>query len=293
LTEDISGFVLLNKPSGITSFQAVNTIRKRLGIKKAGHTGTLDKFARGLLIILLGKYTRLAPFFTKLDKRYRAVIVFGQETDTLDPEGKIVKTGRIPGYETIMNLTIKFTGVMEQVPPVYSAVHINGVRAYKAALKGENPILSSRKVRISEISLITYKDAELKIDITCSKGTYIRSLARDMGAEASSCAYVRALKRIGIGDFKIEDAVTLEEFTENSIIVQPVRFLTKLSGIGLVNIEDEIRIKKILNGVVPDKSFFNKKDLQSSILALIGKQGEILAMVKNLGDHYRYISVFN
>ncbi|NOY10407.1 MAG: tRNA pseudouridine(55) synthase TruB [Spirochaetes bacterium] len=293
MTEDISGFVLLNKPSGITSFQAVNTIRKRLGIKKAGHTGTLDKFARGLLIILLGKYTRLAPFFTKLDKRYRAVIVFGQETDTLDPEGKIVKTGRIPGYETIMNLTIKFTGVMEQVPPVYSAVHINGVRAYKAALKGENPILSSRKVRISEISLITYKDAELKIDITCSKGTYIRSLARDMGAEASSCAYVRALKRIGIGDFKIEDAVTLEEFTENSIIVQPVRFLTKLSGIGLVNIEDEIRIKKILNGVVPDKSFFNKKDLQSSILALIGKQGEILAMVKNLGDHYRYISVFN
>ena len=199
----------------------------------------------------------------------------------------------MPDYETVMNLTKKFTGVMEQVPPLYSAVHINGTRAYKAALKGENPELSSRNVRISEIKPITYNDAELKIDITCSKGTYIRSLARDMGAEASSCAYVKTLHRLSIGNFKIEDAVALEEFTENSIIVQPVRFLAKLPGIGLVNIEDESRIKKILNGVVPDNSFFNKKDMTGGILALIGKQGEILAVVKNLGDCYRYISVFN
>ena len=123
MTEIGSGIVFLNKESGITSFKAVDSIRKILNIKKAGHTGTLDKFANGLLIVLLGKYTRLADLFSGLNKEYLAIFQFGEETDTLDPEGEVIKRKPLPSYESLLKAVEKYTGVIDQVPPNYSAVH--------------------------------------------------------------------------------------------------------------------------------------------------------------------------
>ncbi len=198
--------VLINKGPSVTSFSCLNYVKKTVN-RKTGHCGTLDKFATGLMIALCGKYTKLNSRFMGLDKTYIATIMFGKETDTLDPEGQIIDSKPVPSIETINDSVKKLKGKILQIPPVYSALHVNGKRSYQLVREGINVELKSREVEIFDYEIISYEEPLLKILLHVSKGTYIRSYAHDLGQLCSSCAYVTELKRIQIGPFKLEQAI--------------------------------------------------------------------------------------
>lgn len=211
--------LLINKPPGITSHDVVDEVRKATGIKKVGHAGTLDPFAEGLLIILVGREeTRLQSKFLNLDKEYEATLILGAETDTFDSEGKIQDTNKlqIPKKKTVEAALKKFIGEQEQMPPAFSAKKVKGKKAYELARKGETVELEPKKVTIHNLELLDYDYPELKIRTRVSSGTYIRALARDIGRALGTGAHVKELKRTQIGEHKLKDAQTLKELREES-----------------------------------------------------------------------------
>ena len=208
---DISGIVLLAKQAGLTSFSSLSSVKRALGTTKVGHTGTLDSFADGLLVVLVGKLTHLVPHITNFDKTYIALIEFGSETDTLEPTGQVVKTGKIPAKEEVESVLPKFLGEIDQIPPAYSALHVDGKRASDLMREGKSVELKPRKITISSIILLDFTDKFARIEVSCSKGTYIRSLARDIALACGTVAHLKELKRTRVGPFKLEDAVFGEE----------------------------------------------------------------------------------
>ncbi len=212
------GIILLAKQSGITSFSSLWQIKNALGTKKIGHTGTLDTFAEGLLVVLAGRLTRLCSYITDCGKEYEALILFGAETDTLDPDGTVVTEGPLPTLNSIRNSLSAFRGDIQQRPPLYSAVHVSGQRASDRMRKGEEVELPLRPVTIHNIEMISAFTADrvpalpdspvtgATLRVSCSKGTYIRSLARDIARSCGSCAHLGALRRTRIGPFGLADA---------------------------------------------------------------------------------------
>ncbi len=217
----VSGIMLYAKTPGPTSFGSLWSIKKALSTDKVGHTGTLDSFAEGLLVVLTGSLTHLVPHITGFSKTYQAVICFGKTTDTLDPSGKILKTGPIPEREDIEKTLESFKGPVLQVPPVYSALHVEGKRASDLARDGKEVKLESRQIVIYDIKLLDFSAPYALIEVNCSKGTYIRALARDIAVSLGTEAYLSALRRTRVGPFKLEDAACYNElkpFTiENAI----------------------------------------------------------------------------
>jgi len=204
----ISGLILFNKPPGITSFDALRDIKRSLGTGKVGHTGTLDKFASGLLIVLVGKALKLSKYFTACDKKYEGRIHFGIETDTLDPEGNIIAEANVPAREEVEKAFLLFTGKIMQEPPAYSAIHINGKRASELARSGNAPEMKKRPVTIHSIELLSWELPFADIKVHCSSGTYIRSLARDIALAAGSRGHLCKLERTHVGDFELSFAET-------------------------------------------------------------------------------------
>jgi len=214
--------VLVNKPEGISSFGVVAKVRGWLRAKndgqkvKVGHTGTLDPFATGLLILLSGKNTKIADTFLKKDKQYITVLLLGATSSTGDKTGELSKTNittsEIPSDKIVQNVLKKFIGEITQTPPIHSAIKINGQRAYKLARRGETPKMPVRKITIYSMEIIKYSWPELKIKVDCSSGTYIRSLAQDIGKELKTGAYCEALQRSKVGEFSIVDAKPLSYF---------------------------------------------------------------------------------
>ena len=204
--------ILINKPKGISSAQAVTRVKKALGIKKAGHAGTLDKEAQGLLIIGLGKGTKKLPFYQKLPKGYHVKIKLGVKTDTDDLSGKVVREKPIKGItlDKIEKALKDFLGKQEQLPPVYSAVKLKGQPAYKLARKGETVELQPKTVELMKAKIIEFKPPYLTLDLTTSKGFYVRSLARDLGEKLGCGGTVAELVRTAIGPYKLERARLIE-----------------------------------------------------------------------------------
>ncbi len=202
------GILLIDKEEGITSFDAVRMIKKILKCKKTGHAGTLDPFASGLLIILLGQGTKLSSHIMGGKKKYRAEIRLGIGTDTLDPTGLIIKEAPVPdmGLETVASVIAGFTGVIEQVPPAFSALKVNGERAYNLARKGIEVELKKREVTVYSIDIVDIRLPLVMLDVTCSSGTYIRSLAADIGKELGTVAHLKNLRRLSSGLFNVGDA---------------------------------------------------------------------------------------
>lgn len=211
----VFGLAAIRKPAGLTSFKALAPLKRKTGITKIGHTGTLDLFASGLLVVLIGGYSHLAPWFTSLDKRYRARILFGEETDTLDPEGKVIATALAPTLADLEAALPSFRGAIVQRPPSFSAIHVAGKRAYERVLAGETLEMAERPVTIRELTLEGYDGNEAEISVVCSSGTYIRSLARDIALAIGSRARLAALERSSVGPFKLENAVFAEDFDSN------------------------------------------------------------------------------
>lgn len=219
--------ILIDKPAGWTSFDVVAKIRGKIranyrekGVKptkrqlRVGHAGTLDPFATGLLIVLLGDATKRAGGFLKLDKVYEATIRLGQTSTTGDPEGEVEEVSkRIPDHEEIEAVLKNFVGESTQTPPKFSAIKVNGQRAYKLAHAGKDVTVPTRQVTIYSIELLDYTYPDLKIRTHVGSGTYIRSLAEDIGADLGTGAYCSALRRLKISDWSVEEATTIDELT--------------------------------------------------------------------------------
>lgn len=207
--------LLIDKPAGITSFGVVARVRRQLSQQaghkvKVGHTGTLDPFATGLMIIVTGKECRNAGNYSKLDKVYEATVRLGQTSSTGDPEGELTDTSdRQPSPEEIETVLKTFTGEITQRPPIYSAIKINGQRAYNLARKGEEVEMPERIVTVFSLDLIDYTYPELKLRAHVSSGTYIRTLAEDIGAALGTGAYCSELRRTKVADYEVADATPI------------------------------------------------------------------------------------
>ena len=215
LAKRVSGVLIIDKPIGMTSHDVVQHVRRGTRIKRAGHTGTLDPRASGVLVVLVGPAVRLSEFVSASDKHYQAVIKFGMTTDTYDLEGEV--TSRKPvdiSFEELEEALSGFVGEVEQTPPVYSALKINGKPAYEYAREGKEIEMESRTVTVHSLELLDWDPPEAVIDIQCSSGTYVRSLASDLGEKLGSGATLTGLRRTKSGKFGLRDAVSLRRLEE-------------------------------------------------------------------------------
>lgn len=207
----MEGLLLVDKPAGMTSHDVVQHVRRIYGERSIGHLGTLDPFATGLLVLLLGRATRLANFLDIEPKVYDATIAFGVETDTDDSTGLGIRTAAPPSENEVRRALPVLTGTISQIPPAYSAKSVDGTRAYDAARRGEPLDLPAVDVTVHNWEIGDLGAESLKATITCSGGTYIRALARDLGRLSSSAAHLAALRRTRVGSFDVSDAKTLEQ----------------------------------------------------------------------------------
>jgi len=207
----MNGIIILNKPKGMTSFSAVNTIHK-LTKMKAGHAGTLDPMAEGVLLVLLGRATKQAKQFESSDKEYLAEMTFGIETDSLDSTGKIRSQKAVNVTEDNLREVMKeFAGEIDQIPPMYSALHHKGKRLYELARKGIEVERDPRKITIHKLELKSFANNKAIFLVSCSKGTYVRSICADIGTKLGCGAHMSALTRTRSGEYSIDKALTLQE----------------------------------------------------------------------------------
>ncbi len=212
----VSGVLVVDKPIGLTSHDVVQIIRRGTGIRRAGHTGTLDPRASGVLVVLIGPAVRLSEYVSASDKRYQATILLGSSTNTYDAEGSVTSSAPLENIteEGFNEILQTFIGEIEQVPPPYSAIKVKGRRAYDMARKGEKVELEPRKIQVYSLELLEWDPPEVVIDVYCSSGTYVRSLANDLGEELGCGAHLIGLRRTKSGRFTLKDAIPLRRLRE-------------------------------------------------------------------------------
>ncbi|MEI0611511.1 tRNA pseudouridine(55) synthase TruB [Brachyspira pilosicoli] len=281
----MKGFLIVNKPKGITSFDVIRKLKPILKEKKIGHVGTLDPFASGVLIIALGRYTKLFFLFDDLYKEYIAEGVFGESRDTDDVEGKILeksKNQNILSFNELETLIKNnFLGSILQKPPIYSAKKIDGKRAYDLARENKEFQLKSVNVFINNIELLEYNYPYFKIKTSVSKGTYIRAIVRDIGEITNNLAYTKDLIRTSIGDYSIDNSINLENINAHNII----SFFDMFKNFDKLLIEDEIDIKQILSG---NTKLIENINIKNKYLALVDRDNNLLAIINNINNSNRY-----
>lgn len=213
----MDGIILINKPSGMTSHDVVNHARRALHTKKVGHCGTLDPDATGVLVLCINKATKALQFLTAKSKEYVATLSLGKSTDTYDASGEVVEEKPFAGYTDLPKVLASFEGDSMQMPPIYSAIKVNGRKLYEYARAGEEVKLEARHVHIDSIELLDAHDNEITIKVACSKGTYIRSLCVDIARTLGYPGHMNSLIRTRSGDFKIEDCYSLEQLDAGDV----------------------------------------------------------------------------
>ncbi len=268
------GFICIDKPLGITSHDVVAIVRRISRIKRIGHAGTLDPGASGVLVLAIGPTTRLIEYVQdETRKTYVATITLGIATDSDDADGSVLSQMPVVAHPeaTISTVLRSFVGAIMQIPPKVSAIHVDGKRMYDLARQGIAPDLPARPVHIYAITLLSFTADSLQVQVTCGKGTYIRSLARDIGAALGTVAHLSALRRTAVGSFSVETSVTIEQLQENGV----TQWL-KPNAVALadwpVHQATEIEIALIHNGMPIDCSF-----VDSQRVAIIDSTGELLA----------------
>jgi tRNA pseudouridine55 synthase len=223
----VSGVLVIDKPVGLTSHDVVQIVRRGTGIRRAGHTGTLDPRASGVLVILIGPAVRLSEFVSASDKRYQATINMGSKTDTYDSEGEVSETVPIGDIteDKFNDILSQFVGEIEQVPPPYSAVKVQGRKAYDMARKGEKVDLEPRMINVYNLDVLEWAPPEVVVDVYCSSGTYVRSLANDLGEALGVGAHLIGLRRTKSGRFTLRDAVPMRRLRESFEAGDWYRFL--------------------------------------------------------------------
>lgn len=216
----MNGIIIINKHKGCTSHDIVYKVKKMFN-EKVGHTGTLDPMATGVLPLLIGKGTQCSKYLINHDKIYNVTLQLGEKTDTADSEGKVIETKEVKEKtlkkENIEKILEKFKGKQEQIPPIYSAIKVNGKKLYEYARKGQEVEIKPRKIEIYNIELLNIKEKQKQIEfkVSCSKGTYIRSLCEDIAQRLETVGYMLELKRIQVGNFNIKEAITIEQLENN------------------------------------------------------------------------------
>ncbi len=281
---DYCGLVIFDKPAGCSSHKMVGLARRLFGMKKIGHTGTLDPAATGVLPLLLGKATRAAELLTAENKRYTAEILLGTVTDSLDMDGNILQQNEVNVTEADVRRTVQsFVGELEQLPPMYSAISIGGQRLYELARKGIEVEREKRKITIYSIDILDIKLPAVTVDVRCSKGTYIRTLGADIGAALGCGACLSALRRTESGALKIEDAFTpasLEALAAENRLSEAVIPIDRLFAAYPEIRLDEKKSALVKNGVpiyfssFPEGEMFRVYDSGGSFTAL-SQRGEI------------------
>lgn len=242
----ISGSLLIDKEKGLTSRQEVNNISHLLKEKKAGHIGTLDPFADGLLIVLLGKATKISPFLEGMDKTYMATLKLGSKTDSGDLTGNIIENKDIPSLnkEDLENVFESFLGKQTQIPPMYSALKVNGKALYKYAREGKEIERKKREITIYELKLLSYENNEITFISKVSKGTYIRTLGEDIAEKLGTVGHLTKLTRLSIGPYSLEQAKKTKDVSESDLIPT----LKMLSFMKSFEVDGEL-LKKVSNGM--------------------------------------------
>ena len=278
----MDGIIIINKPKGYTSHDIVNKIRKIYNTKKVGHTGTLDPNATGVLPILIGKATKLSDYLTEHNKQYVATLKLGEQRDTGDSEGEIIETCDVPDfvgahdYARITNILKSFLGKQLQVPPMYSAIKINGKKLYEYARAGKVVEVPKREIEIYNIKLNKIEESEIEFLVDCSKGTYIRSLCEDIAKKLGTIGFMKELIRTKVDKFCIENSYALEEVENNKENIKIIS-IEELFEENTKIILDEKNLKLFLNGgrinvgndalVVPiTKSIATIYDLQNNFI---------------------------
>ena len=246
----MDGIIIINKPKNCTSHDIVRKAKKILN-EKVGHTGTLDPNATGVLPLLIGKGTQISKYIINHDKTYEAVLQLGEKTDTADIEGEVIETKPVDSKcleAKFIEQTLKtLEGEQEQVPPMYSAIKVNGKKLYEYARKGEKVEIEPRKIEIYSLELININEADKQIEfrVSCSKGTYIRTLCENIAEKLGTVGYMKELKRTQVGEFKIEDAITIEELEQNQTCISIEEYFRQNKNINL----NEKKLQLFLNGV--------------------------------------------
>ena len=220
-TPPIDGMLLVDKPAGPTSHDVVAVVRRALGIRRVGHAGTLDPFATGLLVLLVGRATRLLPYIDAEPKEYEATVRFGVATDTDDITGSVITEAPLPTRESAEHAMAALTGALFQLPPAFSAKQVGGRRSYAAARSGERLALQPVPVDVHGWCMRAWRGDEMDVTITCGGGTYVRSLARDLGELAGSAAHLAALRRVRSGPFTVAAAATLDDIAAGGATLLP------------------------------------------------------------------------
>ena len=274
----MNGILVVNKEKDYTSRDIVNIVSSLLQTKKVGHTGTLDPLATGVLVLCIGKSLKISELLVSTEKEYIATLKLGIETDTLDITGNITKEKKVPNLtkEQITNTLNQFLGTTTQEVPAYSAVKVNGKKLYEYARNGEYVELPKREINISNIELINYKDEYITFKCTVSKGTYIRSLIRDIGISLNTYATMTSLTRTKQGIFNIESSYTLEEIKKDKYKLLDPKDILDIPKITI----DKYLEKKVKNGQVLEKFF------DSDLAMLLNKNGDLIAIYKQYKDNY-------
>lgn len=272
----MNGIILINKPANMTSHDVVFKVRKILKTKKVGHCGTLDPLAKGLLVVCVNKATKVLPFLTSEKKEYTAKLLLGKHTDTYDLEGKVLKEAPIPNLtkEKVEAVLQSFLGDSKQVPPIYSAIKVNGKKLYEYAREGIEVEIEPRDIHIEKIELLDLHENEITFSCVCSKGTYIRSLCVDIANKLGTVGVMSDLFRDQSGHFKIADSCTLEQLQEGNY--------------KLISIEEALQ--EYPQVVVEDENIvYHGKQIKSSkkgLVKVVNKEGKVLAMYEQNGHGY-------
>ena len=277
------GIIPINKPKDWTSFDVVNKLKFKLKPLKVGHLGTLDPMATGVLLVTVGKATKLFDIMQEKTKTYVATFQFGYETDTLDSTGETkLKCDKLPTNDELLSVIPKFIGKISQIPPLYSAKSVNGVRAYELARQGVEFELKPKIVEIFNIKILSYVNGSLTLEIECGSGTYIRSIGRDIAYELGSLATMTSLMRTKVGNFDLSDCLNIQEIDDVQQSIVPIKSVLTFESLNL----DEKEMFKLLNGqrlnIIKADGVYALED-EHDIIALIEVKENVAKMSLFLG----------
>jgi len=273
------GMLLVDKPAGVTSHDVVLAARRAFGDSRIGHAGTLDPFATGLLVLLLGRATRLLPHLDGVPKEYQAVIALGTETETDDLDGAVVRSAEPPTDDAIAEAIVQLTGAIEQIPPAYSAKRVAGRRAYEAARAGDELVLAPAHVNVFAWRDVAREGDRLRTTIACGGGTYIRALARDLGRLTGSAAHLAELRRVRSGPFHVSDAASLETVRAGGASLRPaLDALPTIPHVVLVGDDAE----RVLRGMTVAR---NREE--TSVALIDERSGALVAFAEADGERWQ------
>jgi tRNA pseudouridine55 synthase len=295
-----SGILLIDKSAGPSSAQVVGRVKKLFQAKKVGHLGTLDPFASGLLLLGVNEGTKIADIFLGGTKSYRGVMALGVETDSQDATGKVVKEGSVPliGETQLRRLEEEFTGEMQQVPPMFSALKKDGVRLYRLARQGKEIPRAPRSVRVEALRIEKVSDSELEFEVTCSRGTYVRTLAADMGQALGCGAHLKSLRRTACGHLNVQQSITIDQleqwFAQGSIPLVSLR--AALNNLRMVNWEGRLLSRLRLGQQEVLMQIGNRREAER-LVGIVDSRGELAALATWADDspegRWRLFRVFH